>query len=110
MDKKLRFLKIRFDNLSSVSPDILTKAVMRLEEVNVGYTHLTSKQVNSLMRTIQGEKLPLRKLIIGGNDLSSVSPDILSQAMVKLKTGNLVSTFLSRGQMNALNSIGFYNY
>ena len=107
---KLRFLKIRFDNLSSVSPDILTKAVMRLEEVNVGYTHLTSKQVNTLMRTIQGAKLSLRKLIIGGNDLSSVSPDILSQAMVKLKAGNLVSTYLSRGQMNALNSIGFYNY
>ena len=107
---KLRFLKIRYDNLSSVDPNIFSKAVIKLEKVNVGYTHLTSNQVNTLMRTITRERLTLRKLNIGGNDLSSVGPDILSQAMVKLKTGNLVSTYLSRSQMNALNSVGFYHY
>ena len=107
---KLRFLKIRYDNLSSVDPNIFSKAVIKLEKVNVGYTHLTSNQVNTLMRTITRERLTLRKLNIGGNDLSSVGPDILSQAMVKLQTGNLVSTYLSRGQMNALNYVGFYHY
>ena len=107
---KLRFLKIRFNNLSSVSPDILSKAVIRLAEVNVGYTQLTGHQVNTLMRTIVREKLTLRKLIIGGNDLSAVEPDILSLAMARLKTGNLMSTYLSRAQMNALDSIGFDNY
>ena len=107
---KLRFLKIRFNNLSSVSPDILSKAVIRLAEVNVGYTQLTGHQVNTLMRTIVREKLTLRKLIIGGNDLSAVDPDILSLAMARLKTGNLMSTYLSRAQMNALDSIGFDNY
>ena len=81
-----------------------------MAEVNLGYTQLTSHQVNTLMRMILTEKLTLRKLIIGGNDFSSVAPDILSRAMGRLKTGNLMSTYLSRGQMNALDSIGFYNY
>ena len=107
---KLRFLKIRFNDLSSVCPEILSSAIIRLAEVNLGYTQLTSHQVNTLMRMILTEKLTLRKLIIGGNDFSSVAPDILSRAMGRLKTGNLMSTYLSRGQMNALDSIGFYNY
>jgi len=92
-DLKLKHLKISHNDLSSIKPSVLSQVVMRLEEVCLPGTNLTQAQALALFKAIsECEDLRLKHLDIWNNDLSSIQPSVLSQAVVRLETANLLWT------------------
>ena len=79
-DLKLEYLNICVNNLSSVPPHLLARAVIRLYEADMFHTKLTGGQVEVLLDTIiqasaRGE-LTLRRLNIRRADISTVSSSV----------------------------------
>ena len=79
-DLKLEYLNICVNNLSSVPPHVLARAVIRLNEADLFCTKLTGGQVEVLLDTIiqasaRGE-LTLRRLNIRRADISTVSSSV----------------------------------
>ena len=87
-------------DLSSVPADILSLAVVRLEALNLEYGSLSPQQVSSMFKVIKESRNQiLKRLDLNGFDLSSVSPDILSQALVRLESVQLGRAELSPEQV-----------
>jgi len=100
---KLNTLKLLASNVSSVSAETLSRALVKLESVDLTKTSLSPDQLEALFATIVATPdLRLRTLNIGGNDLSSVSPVVLSEAIVRLKEVKLKDTKLTEDQLNAV--------
>ena len=80
-DHKLRYLYLQHNNLRSVPTDILVGGISGLEEVNLSETRLTSEQVTGIYRMVADRRCArLRKIYLGGIDLSSISEDLLERA------------------------------
>ena len=91
----LRKLNLTRNDLSSLPADLLTMALVRLQEVTIFQTSLRTEQVNSLSETVVGSQcLSLRKLGLSYNNLFSVSASLLSQAVARLEEVDLRSTNL----------------
>lgn len=100
-DLKLKRLDIGYNKLSNMSCEILTQGVLRLEEVNIQNTHLTAEQISYFLEEIRVTRdLKMKNLMIGGHDLSSVDPDILSEVFCKLRHLQLWGFYLSKDQLN----------
>ena len=98
---KLRRLVTDTNTLTEVEPDLLARAVGRLEEVNLGSTSLTSPQVCAIFAVIAtGSKL--RNLNIGHNNLSAVTPATLAKAVAGLDEVTMFVTYLTNDQMEAI--------
>ena len=72
--------------------DILSKAVTRLEEINLRSVTLPTVQVRAILDTIiQSDHLTLKTLVLNGsgNRLSGIPADILVRAAVKLEHTNI---------------------
>ena len=63
---------------------ILAQAVTQLEEVMLGTTCLTPQQVEAIFAALHTSS-QLKILRIGGNNLSSVDPDVLARGVNKLE-------------------------
>ena len=63
---RLRSLELQHNDLSSVEPGLLARAVTRLEEVNFQNTEMTAEQVTATL-TALSEDHRLRKLRLAGN-------------------------------------------
>lgn len=99
----LRSLDIRYNQLSCVPPQLLSRSLVRLEEVDLWNTLLTSHQLHSILEAIaRSTQLNLSKLSLKGLDLSPASSDLLSQAMVRLAQIDLTATKLSGDQVTSL--------
>ena len=117
-ESQLKKLAIEGNNLSSIQPAVLAKAISKLEEINIGSTDITSEQVQAVFAAIAVDG-PLRKLTIRHNDLSSVQPEVLVTALSKMEevkmevtniTGQqaqkLFSAIKQKGQLKRLNISG----
>ena len=79
-------LDISGNSLSEVSPDILAKAVVKLVEVDMIETDVTSDQCQHLMDVIRSAKdKTLEFLDISENDLREVDPKVMAEAVNKLE-------------------------
>ena len=89
---KLKTLEFSGPDVTSVDPEILAGGVMRLEGfATTGGT--TSAQIGEILTQVAAsEDLKLRRLKVsnfgGQADLGHLSPEIVSEALLKLKTGN----------------------
>ena len=94
-DIKLRQLVINYSDLSHVPPDILEETLVTLEEIDLSVTNLTPEQVQGIFDKISTcENLKLRKLMVKGNNLSSVPAPHLVQAISRLEEIDLDKTHL----------------
>ena len=73
------------------------QAVTQLEEVELGDTHLTPQQVEAIFAALHTSS-QLKILRIGGNNLSSVDPDVLARGVNKLETVDMRETKLTKEQ------------
>ena len=99
----LRDLTITTSDFSSLEPSTLSRALLRLESVNLSYTDLTPEQLDSVFSNIvETDKLKMKTVKLLGTNLSAVSAETLSRAVVKLETVDLTKTSLSPDQAEAL--------
>ena len=104
---RLRKLNISGNDVSRVEADLLARSMVRLEEVFLLNTRLTSQQTELLLARIvspslQSGQSPLKALYIGDNSLASVSDSVLARAVVRLQTVSLDDTNLRSEQVTAL--------
>jgi len=88
-------------DLSSVEPELLARAVVQLEEVDLRYTRLTTNQVNTIFTSMTGN-CKLKTLRVCGNDLSTVEADVLAQAVTKVEEVDMSNCGLTPQQVTAL--------
>jgi hypothetical protein len=99
----LKVMSMQGTNLYKVIPDLLVRAVTRLEEVEMRVTNLTKPQMEAIfISIIYKDSLLLRKLNISGINLSQVSPDLLARAVTRLEEVKMRRTCLTKQQMEAI--------
>ena len=72
------------NNVSSVQDHVLGKAISRLKSVVLEYSPITPSQILTIFTMFAERKLRNLKLGLGHTDLSSISPDVLADALVGL--------------------------
>ena len=102
-ESKLEYLDLGHNNLSSVPAASLATAVGRLKEVKFSYSQLSGDQWTRIFLSIaDSPDLRLTVLDAYGNDLSAVSPELLSRALVRLEEADLHMTDLTPQQVTAI--------
>ena len=101
-DLRLRRLNISGNDLSRLEADQMARSVVRLQEIFLLNTRLTTLQAELILARIVSSRSPLRGLYIGDNNLASVSPTLLAQAVVELQTVSLDDTNMSPEHFTAL--------
>jgi len=97
----LQKLKINEVDLSAVPANTLSKAVNKIEEVELSKTSLTIYQ-GIYIFSIMSEETKIFKLKIDNNDLSMAPADFLSKGANKLSEVDLCSTKLTDVQITAI--------
>merc|ERR1719319_437600 len=95
----LKEMRVQSTDLSAVDPELLAQAVTQLEEVV--HTRLTPQQVTAICTAMTGNS-PLKALGLTDNNLSSVHPELLAQAVTQLEEVDLVNTDLTPQQVKAI--------
>ena len=109
-DTKLRNLDIVYNNLSTVTPELLATAVSNLETVNIRNTRITDQQWKAVFTALCGNS-KLRNLHIGYNiggnyiNLTSVMPGLLATALRGLKTVSLSGARLTKEQKTIIGTL-----
>ena len=102
---KLKHLNLCYEDLSSVQPELLAQAVVRVEEANLPFTKLRDIQVSTIFsRIVDTERLSLKRLsLLGeGERVSQVAPDLLAQAVIKLEDPERVLAGATEEQLLAV--------
>ena len=99
---KLRRVNLELNNLSSVDPTLLAKAVCNLEEVNLGSTCLTDEQLVEICSTLKEGKARVKKLGLWRNNVSNVDNELLARALLQVSEVDLTATRLTEEQAMAL--------
>ena len=82
-----------YTNLSSVKPELLAKALNKIEDVRLLEASLTPQQLNHLYCSISfDETNSIQRLDLIENDLTSIEPAVLAQAVSKLRCAILLRT------------------
>ena len=97
-------LDLSYNDLSSLPADLTASALCRASHLRLSGSGLTSQQTNSIFQLIlnKEEKTNLTNLDMSNNNLSSISPDILSKVAAKLDQVNFSQTCLSSEQVTFL--------
>merc|ERR1719203_633460 len=85
-DTSLKKLNLKWNNLSNVEPEALVRAFIKLEEVNLARTKLSTEQITSILTNIEEAKLI--KLDLRWNNMSSIEPEVISRAVNILQEFN----------------------
>ena len=100
---RLQTLNLGTERLSSVPPDQLAEAVTRLKVAKLQDTHLTPAQVSSLFINIATcEELRLKTLWLSYDNPTSLSPLLLSEAVVRLEEAVILGEELCPSLVNAV--------
>ena len=94
-------LSLDWVDLSSVNPNVLATALVRLEEVSPLGIRITHEQAVALCREIS-QNSQLKKLVLYSIDFSSVDPDVLAAAVTNVKKVNFHSSNLSPKQVSSI--------
>ena len=99
---KIKRLDVEGNILENLDPQLLAKAVCKLEAANLNDTDLTTPQIKTIFTAIfSDENIPLKDLNIGENEVH-VKPELLAAAVTKLERLNLNSSGLSSNQTEAI--------
>lgn len=101
---QLKSLRLDSEDISTLRPGLLVRAVTKLETVCLQFTKITTFQINSICEEI-GKKSRcsnLRSLDIGSNNLSKVDPFILAKAAGTLEILNISDTGLTTIQITKI--------
>ena len=83
----LKLKKLNIDEevyLEDIPPEILSSAILRLEEVNLMLTKMTREQVQSLcMKILENDKLRLKTLKVGQTHKLLALPHVMVEAVRK---------------------------
>ena len=89
--------KIRIsDDISFISPELLSQAVVRLEEFEheLCYSELSTDQLRAILdKIIQTEDLKLKILVVSSGRLHEIPEDIIMMAAVKLEETDIYHKF-----------------
>ena len=102
---KLKALKIKGTDLSLVDPNLLVKAVNKLEEITMGSTKttMTKEQIVALLTGILEGDSKLKKLdVIMSDNLLTVEPVLLARAVTKLENVRLFHTKVTEQQVEQI--------
>ena len=99
---QLRTLYLQNNNLSSVEPPLLARAVSSLENLNLSYTQLKRHQLETILTPLSVEAPCLKILNLRSSPMSSVEADLLARAVNNLEEVNLSSCQLSKKQAEAI--------
>ena len=94
-DCLLRRFKIGVNNLSSVEPGRLARALVRLENVDLQDTKLTSSQAQTLLASLANSQRNLTRLNLCSNDLSWVEAPLLARVVASTQEVHLRDTSLT---------------
>jgi len=98
-DNWLKCLHISYCNLATIDPAQLAKVLSGMQEVAVMYSSLTPLQLNSFfLGIIQGSGV-LARVDLSYNNLSSVDPDLLAEAVNKLESVTMNRTCVTSDQV-----------
>ena len=99
-ESRLETLHLSYCNLATLDPSLFARVVCGLREVAVMYCSLTPSQLQTLFHSVrQGSSLTAVDL--SHNDLSSVDPEILAEAVNKLETVALNRTCVTCEQVTS---------
>ena len=93
----LRLMKVEDAVLSTVDPNLLARAVTRLEELEMEFSQLTLKQREAILTSISGGDCQLKKLNISSMyscDLTDIRPCLLARAVQRLEKVDMRNTKL----------------
>ena len=93
----LKKLRIGINNLSSIEPAVLIRAVRRLEEVGLYGTQITNEQAETVFAAI-AEESPLKKLILGFDNLTTIEPAVLATAVCRLEEVKMINANITSEQ------------
>jgi Leucine-rich repeat (LRR) protein len=96
----LKKLNVDRTNLCPVAADLLSKAINKLEDVDIQRTNLTGRQTQEIFAGII-KNSSLKKLRIGYNSLNADS-DLLAIAVCRLEEADLLYAHLSYQQVDKL--------
>jgi len=97
-ETSIKDLNLKFNILSSVNPDVLAKALSKIESVNIAGCRLKTGQVCKLFEMMSDNE-KLVHLDISQNDLSEVRSDVLAIVINKLQYANISHAKINRNQM-----------
>ena len=97
-ETSIKDLNLKFNILSSVNPDVLAKALSKIESVNIAGCRLKTGQVYKLFEMMSDNE-KLVHLDISQNDLSEVRSDVLAIVINKLQYANISHAKINRNQM-----------
>jgi len=91
-------------NLFSVNiePEVIARAVVQLEDVDLSFGELTTEQITSILTNIAREDTKLKKLDLCGYNLSGIEPEALARGVVQLEEVNLIHTKLTTEQITSI--------
>ena len=87
------------NSLAHIDPDLLASLMSRTRRVNLVNTSLTALQVTGLLRTLTSSTCRNESLDLSFNQLSMMEPELLAEAVNKLKDATLLGTGLSVNQV-----------
>ena len=88
---ELKHLKLYGEDLSSVNPEILAQAVVRVDRANLNGTNLTDEQVTKLFtKIVNTQNINLKFLALVFYNISLVPADLFAQVVIKLEDPNYV--------------------
>ena len=94
-NSKLTVLRFDNNNISSVDPQLLARAVSNIEHVHLESTDLTTEQVIKIVQMLATDHSKTKVLNLANNDLASVDPELLEAGIKQLKELNLFQTNLT---------------
>ena len=97
----LRTVDLSLTDLSSVGPDLPASLALRLEDLDMWNTELTTSQLEAVL-TAATTSSTLRKLNLGNNNLSLVEPGLLARAVNRLEEVDIRHTLLTKEQVEAI--------
>ena len=90
------------NTLTGVDPDFLATAMSTTRKLNLANTGHTAVQVEKLLSLIAAN-CPMESLNLSANVLSMVEPELMAQAVNKLKDVTLIDTSLTVIKMSYFN-------
>ena len=90
------------NTLTGVDPDFLATAMSTTRKLNLANTGHTAVQVEKLLSLIAAN-CPMESLDLSANVLSMVEPELMAQAVNKLKDVTLIDTSLTVIKMSYFN-------
>ena len=98
----LQCLDLGHNDLSSVDPALLARAVTKITEVGLRYTRLSSHQVEAVLASLD-RNTQLKKLSLRGNQAApQAEPKLLIEAVTSLEEVDLAFTKPTRQQKFAI--------